>query len=132
MENRWVLLIEKTKPEWQKGLLNGIGGKIEDFDMFPIDAMVREFKEETGIDSTIEDWEFKLELKGDDFSVAIFKSTTINIYKREQTTEEFPVIFGVDRCMATDKTISNIPMIISALLDKDLENRRLCISYLEE
>ena len=43
-----VALIEKTKPNWQKGKLNGIGGKVEK-DEFPLDAMVREFKEEAGI-----------------------------------------------------------------------------------
>lgn len=40
-------LISKTKPEWQAGLLNGIGGKIEDGET-PLDAMIREFQEETG------------------------------------------------------------------------------------
>jgi len=42
-----VLLIKKARPRWQYDFLNGVGGKIEDFET-PIDAMVREFKEETG------------------------------------------------------------------------------------
>lgn len=42
-----VLLIEKNRPEWQKGLLNGVGGKIEDGEI-PSEAMKREFEEETG------------------------------------------------------------------------------------
>lgn len=42
-----VVLIRKTHPDWQKGLLNGPGGKVEDGET-PYDAMVREFKEETG------------------------------------------------------------------------------------
>jgi 8-oxo-dGTP diphosphatase len=45
--NTEVALIEKLKPEWQKGKLNGIGGKLEkDEDMYR--AIEREFKEETG------------------------------------------------------------------------------------
>src|SRR6185369_17007315 len=48
-----VWLIRKTKPEWQKGKLNGIGGKLEDGEL-PLNAMRREFKEEGGID--IQDW----------------------------------------------------------------------------
>jgi 8-oxo-dGTP diphosphatase len=44
-----VLLVRKQKPAWQKGLLNGPGGKIENPET-AIGAMVREFKEETGID----------------------------------------------------------------------------------
>jgi len=43
---RRVLLIAKNHPEWQKGRLNGIGGKIEDNES-PMHAMEREFREET-------------------------------------------------------------------------------------
>jgi 8-oxo-dGTP pyrophosphatase MutT (NUDIX family) len=42
-----VALMRKTKPEWQRGRLNGIGGKIE-LGETSITAMHREFKEETG------------------------------------------------------------------------------------
>jgi len=46
-----VVLIRKNRPEWQKGKLNGVGGKIEPEDASPLHAMVREFKEETGVDT---------------------------------------------------------------------------------
>lgn len=43
-----ILLVEKSKPAWQQGLLNGPGGHIE-----PVESMreciVREVKEETGL-----------------------------------------------------------------------------------
>ncbi len=55
-ENRFtteVALIKKIKPEWQNGLLNGVGGKVEPGET-PLQAMVREFKEETG--ETILGW----------------------------------------------------------------------------
>lgn len=42
-----VALIRKNRPEWQAGKLNGIGGHVEE-DELPMDAMVREFEEETG------------------------------------------------------------------------------------
>lgn len=44
-----VLLVEKRKPEWQAGHWNGIGGKIEENDKDPSEAMEREAIEETGI-----------------------------------------------------------------------------------
>ncbi len=50
-----VLLIRKTKPDWQKGKLNGVGGKIEPGET-PIKAMVREFREETTIATAETDW----------------------------------------------------------------------------
>jgi 8-oxo-dGTP diphosphatase len=40
-----VLLIKKNKPEWQKGLLNGIGGMCEKGES-PAQTMIREFNEE--------------------------------------------------------------------------------------
>lgn len=48
-----VALVEKQKPDWQRGKLNAIGGKIEG-DEDPFDAMVREFREETG--ATVTEW----------------------------------------------------------------------------
>jgi 8-oxo-dGTP diphosphatase len=44
-----VLLVEKNRPRWQEGLLNGIGGKVDPFETFD-DGMRREFFEETGLD----------------------------------------------------------------------------------
>jgi 8-oxo-dGTP diphosphatase len=52
---RSLILIEKVKPEWQRGLLNGVGGKIEVGEA-PITAMMREFKEETSVATVREDW----------------------------------------------------------------------------
>lgn len=52
-EMRSVVLIRKLKPLWQKGLLNGVGGKIEEGEN-SLQAMIREFKEEAGAD--IKDW----------------------------------------------------------------------------
>lgn len=49
-----VALIRKIKPEWQNGLLNGIGGKIEPGE-YPLGAMIREFQEEAGL--YILDWQ---------------------------------------------------------------------------
>ena len=48
-----VLLVNKLKPDWQRGKLNGIGGKIEKNEG-SYQAMVREFEEETGLH--IVDW----------------------------------------------------------------------------
>jgi 8-oxo-dGTP diphosphatase len=42
-----VALIEKKRPEWQKGKLNGIGGHIEPGES-PYQAMIRECTEESG------------------------------------------------------------------------------------
>lgn len=51
-----VLLIKKTKPAWQAGRYNGVGGKIEASEL-PLNAMHREFMEETGIVTILEQWQ---------------------------------------------------------------------------
>jgi 8-oxo-dGTP diphosphatase len=50
-----VLLVNKTHPDWQVGLWNGVGGVIEEGEA-PRDAMPREFMEETGIKMSADDW----------------------------------------------------------------------------
>lgn len=49
-----VVLIRKLRPQWQRGKLNGIGGSIEPGETW-FDAMVREFREETG--AAISGWQ---------------------------------------------------------------------------
>jgi len=50
-----VVLIKKINPLWQLGLFNGIGGKVEANES-SVDAMVREFFEETGVVTCQLDW----------------------------------------------------------------------------
>jgi 8-oxo-dGTP pyrophosphatase MutT (NUDIX family) len=46
--NDELVLIEKNKPDWQKGKLNLPGGKVEENES-PMTAAVRELKEETNL-----------------------------------------------------------------------------------
>lgn len=49
-----VLLVQKEKPSWQRGLLNGIGGEVASGEL-PLAAMDREFREETSYQHKL-DW----------------------------------------------------------------------------
>ena len=51
----WIFLVEKRRPDWQAGKLNGIGGRLEE-DEDPLQAMRREFREETGTDIPDDRW----------------------------------------------------------------------------
>lgn len=63
-----VLLLKKRKPQWQFDQWNGIGGKIEQ-DETPLEAMVREFREETTLQPVRDyqgrfNWEHKATIIG--------------------------------------------------------------------
>lgn len=65
-----VTLIKKTKPDWQKGKLNGIGGKIELTDANIVAAMIRECKEETDIE--LNEWNFFAHEQGEGWNCYFF------------------------------------------------------------
>ena len=50
-----VLLVHKQKPDWQKGKINGVGGKYESGET-PAACMRRETREETTLDISESDW----------------------------------------------------------------------------
>jgi 8-oxo-dGTP diphosphatase len=59
-----VLLVEKERPAWMQGYLNGIGGHVKEGES-SIAAMVREFSEETGIATLNNEWVSYARLTGD-------------------------------------------------------------------
>lgn len=65
-DEKQVVLIRKKRPLWQQGLLNGVGGKIEPEEN-PLDAMRREFQEETG--AHVETWTHYATMSGPDWTV---------------------------------------------------------------
>jgi len=69
-----VLLVEKTKPDWQSGLWNAVGGKMEEGET-PHECMVREFKEETGL--LIPLWRRMVTENGPGYSVVFFVSSEL-------------------------------------------------------
>lgn len=66
-----VALIRKSRPQWQAGRLNGIGGHIEPGETAHA-AMVREFEEEAG--ARIEQWDHFATVDGEWGSVAFFRA----------------------------------------------------------
>jgi len=84
--NGHVLMIEKNHPAWQKGRLNGIGGKIERGET-PLQAMVREFREEAG--ATVTSWREFAVMTGDGYKLNLFTAT--ETVKLNPTTDEGPI-----------------------------------------
>lgn len=127
----YVVLVRKSKPEWQRGKLNGIGGLVEDSDPNGTSAMIREFKEETGVQTRAEDWLHYAELKlenGD--NVIVFKGFAPGYVEVSGTPEE-PVrwVDVKDIVMGDSEMISNLRWLIPMALDQNRIEAE--ISYLK-
>ena len=90
-----VALIHKNHPPAQKGLYNGVGGHVEYLED-PLLAMLREFREETGI--TVEDmtckatelWKHTITIKGKGWQVYYYKSTSTELVNRLKDQKTWP------------------------------------------
>lgn len=108
-----VALIEKKRPAWQAGKLNGIGGKIEPKET-PFLAMIREFREETG--STVVGWRQFACLSFAKGTVFFF--TTIQDCELRSTTDEAVSWFAV-RDLPGLPLIHNLRWLIPLAMDPD-------------
>ncbi len=109
-----VVLIEKRRPTWQAGKLNGVGGKIETGES-PHDAMLREFSEETGL--TVLSWSRVLLLRGRDWRVHFFRAFGVPD-ATETTTDERVGVFRT--AQLPDNVLPNLRWLIPMCLDDDL------------
>jgi 8-oxo-dGTP diphosphatase len=66
-----VLLVHKLAPEWQVGMLNGVGGKIEP-DETALDCIVREVKEETDLTTLHDKWIHFCTMSGTEWHLEVF------------------------------------------------------------
>lgn len=111
-----VLLVEKMTPAWQRGLLNGIGGKIEAGEA-PIEAMIREFAEETGVETTAEEWtEFVHYICQDVYEVHFYRAFTDKIDSARTIEDEVISTFKSD-CLPKN-VIFNLNWLIPLSLDE--------------
>ncbi len=115
-----VVLIRKEKPIWQRGRLNGIGGKVELAET-PLAAIIREFQEEAGVSGAATYW-LPAVYMGDGrtwevtFFYAINQEAFIDARTRE--SEEVVKVRVVDlSCYAT---IYNLRWLIPFCLDESI------------
>jgi len=111
-----VVLIKKEKPSWQKGKLNGVGGKIEEGES-PLEAMIREFKEETNVD--IKDWIEFAEMNLNHTGEKVFFFTACELYQPlTSLTEEQVGWYHINK-LDHQPIIPNLKWLIPLALDKD-------------
>ena len=95
-EGKNVALVVKNRPDWQKGKLNGIGGHIE-MGETPLEAMKREFWEETGRDTELHSWnKFAVLSDGLTWRVHFFYSYQSLLENLQTMTDEQIVVVPVN------------------------------------
>lgn len=112
-EGKEVALVRKNRPLWQAGRLNGIGGKIEEGEE-PIDAMIREFKEEAG--AKVKDWKPFATMFGDDWIVSVFVS---HAYAEIQPLTDEHVGWYRAADIPTLHTVENLKWLVPMALVND-------------
>jgi 8-oxo-dGTP diphosphatase len=119
-QRQLVVLIQKTKPDWQAGKWNGVGGKIEPTDDSPEGAMSREFEEETGVVIPASDWQgFATLGNGDTWAVHFHRAFAPynTVFRAKTTTEEEVRTFWL-HSMPTN-IIPNVKWLIEMALSMD-------------
>lgn len=95
-DNKEILLLKKNNPDWQKGLYNGIGGKVE-LNTTPLETIIKKCQDELGVN--ILNWiELDSEISSSGIEIVYFL-TTLNegeIKKLQSQTDERAELFSIN------------------------------------
>lgn len=122
-DRQQVLLIRKARPAWQAGKLNGPGGRIEGWEETARGAMHREFREETGLETSLDQWKSYAMLAGHDWQVEFFftELTAEQFAQELKPQADEPVLWflmdELGKLRRGNALIENLPWLIYLALD---------------
>jgi 8-oxo-dGTP diphosphatase len=132
--NEEVLLVRKEKPKWQSGLLNGVGGKAEVHET-PLDAMCREFLEETNIEVSADRWNHFASEFGRGYVVHFFRcrlSTLVRDVTPTQNDAGEKLYWYNARMLDRQSIIGNLQWLIPLAVDPRGFNRPVIVDAIED
>lgn len=112
-----VALIEKKRPDWQRGRWNGIGGHVNEGET-PVHAMSREFQEETGVLILPSEWRLVGQMGTasdlhENWCCYVFTVTDDRVYQARTRTDERVQLIRVDEHLRYFPVIENIPALLA-------------------
>jgi 8-oxo-dGTP diphosphatase len=111
-----VVLIQKAKPEWQKGKLNLVGGHVEDGENYVATA-VRELEEETGLEAEVHESRVCGFISGEGYEIAVVRCPYHDLFQVPQTrTGEKVFSFPAQKAIQLPNLIPNLKVVIPLML----------------
>ena len=126
-----VLLIRKERPSWQAGKWNGIGGKVENKDINPLEAMQRESIEKTAMEYN---WEHCITFVCSGGTVFVYRafddcSCGYRSIRYKQMEDEKLDMWWIDSL--PDKMMDNLKWLISICLSDIQLPINICLKDVE-
>lgn len=117
--NMVAMVLKRSGPPCVIGNWNGVGGKIDPGET-PVQAMAREFREETGVQVPEEDWNQFAVLNANDYDLHFFQAATPEVFGvRTVEREEIRLWLGRD-IIAESNLMHNMRWMIPFLQDYDM------------
>jgi 8-oxo-dGTP diphosphatase len=114
-DRRRVVLVEKTRPAWQAGRVNALGGKVREGE--PVDAAARrEVFEEAGVD--VAGWEHVLVWRDAQYIMHVMRAFDDAALCAVTAEDQRVFLADVDALPAT--VIDNLRWLVPLALDRDV------------
>lgn len=107
--------MKNKKPAWQAGKYNGVGGKVEPNESW-LEAMCREFEEETGV--FIDQWEEFAIMESGDWICYCYRAFTYGIDKCKTMETEKVERLALDTALLCRPLMENLKWLIHLALDE--------------
>ncbi|HZO17987.1 MAG TPA: NUDIX domain-containing protein [Gemmatimonadaceae bacterium] len=114
-DGREVVLVRKTRPAWQAGRVNALGGKLDAGEGL-VDAARREVREEAGVD--VEGWEEFLVWRDPEYRLRAVRA--FNDIARQARTAEDQEVFLANVGALPFNVLDNLRWMIPLALDRDV------------
>jgi 8-oxo-dGTP diphosphatase len=115
MDERQVVLMRRTRPAWQAGRVNALGGGIIDGET-PASAARREVREECGVD--VAEWTDVLVWEDAEYRMHVMRA--MSEHAGEARTMEDQEVFLADVNVLPANVIDNLRWLVPLALDRDV------------